>query len=1010
MAVIATYNYNSGKIPITVTIESNDKDFVLNYSISIASISKNTELLLDKIRDEVITKVGVKMDDMTDPKRADYVKDRFKESINYLLSRYIPDLNEKTKDFLITFLMQKSLGLGKIELLLGDIHLEEIAINNASEPVWVYHHKFGWLKTNITLDNEDQIKHYSSLIGRKVGRSITLLTPLLDARLDTGERINATLSPISTKGNTITIRKFNVKPITITNMIQEKTISLGAASLIWASVEYELSALVTGGTASGKTILLSNVCSFFQPNQRVISVEDSVSGDCEIIYKENNIFKKDKIGNLINSVINKDHVELLDGTEISTNDYGIEVFSMDDKGKIKLAKPSSFIRHKVNKKLFEIELSSGRKIKVTGDHSLFNLNDNKISKVKCSELKLGDFIATPRVINYDGNKKIFDLTFSLDKFEDFMIRGTPIKKIMLKYGKELVKNKNNRKHYRDYSIMPVSTFKNVLNKIDESDKHLLEIVPKRGNVHGRKPLPLIINIGGEISTLAGMWLADGCYDKKSIIISDPNKESWDVIRNFAKKYNLSVKLHSDNVSAMINSKAWKTFFEEVLELKGDAYTKKIPGWIFDLEKRLVSQLLKGYFSGDGYVSKDEVKVKSSSHQLLKDVQTLLLRFEIPLRIGWKLREDKTYESRISSVKFLKIFEKEINFIQEYKSRDLNLLCKRDIHDVSDVVPLKKNSYLNLKHLIGDRLKNLLTKNSWKSWQGTYKKANIGRNYLSSLVGYININNIFSLTMTEEEVEDIINLAENDLFWDKVSSVKEIEHDGYVYDLSVPGNESFVCNNVIAHNTRELNLPKYLHWIPMITRESNIEGKGEISMLNLIVNSLRMRPDRIVVGEIRRQREAETLFEAMHTGHSVYATLHANDTEETINRLINPPINVPKTSLPAISMIIIMYRNRRTGIRRVFQISEIEKDSTAKVLMQYDLRSDKMNTIDKSSRLMPELQLQTGFTEQEINQNIKEKSLILSWLVKKNVDDVDEIGRVIATYYSDKQKLFSSMRK
>src|SRR3989344_5168945 len=955
MAVIATYNYNSGKIPITVTIESKDKDFVLNYSISIASISKNTELLLDKIRDEVITKVGVKMDDMTDPKRADYVKDRFKESINYLLSRYIPDLNEKTKDFLITFLMQKSLGLGKIELLLGDIHLEEIAINNASEPVWVYHHKFGWLKTNITLDNEDQIKHYSSLIGRKVGRSITLLTPLLDARLDTGERINATLSPISTKGNTITIRKFNVKPITITNMIQEKTISLGAASLIWASVEYELSALVTGGTASGKTILLSNVCSFFQPNQRVISVEDSVSGDCEIIYKENNVFKKDKIGNLINFVISKDHVELLDGTEISTNDYGIEVFSMNNKGKVKLAKPSSFIRHK-------------------------------------------------------GNKKIFDLTFFLDKFDDFMVRGSPIKRIMLKYGKELVKNKNNRKHYRDYSIMPASVFKNVLNEVDESDKRLLEIVPKRGNVNCRKPLPLIINIDEEISTLTGMWLADGCYDKKSIIISDPNKESWDVIRNFAKKYNLSVKLHSDNVSAMINSKAWKTFFEEVLELKGDAYTKKIPGWIFDLEKRLVSQLLKGYFSGDRYVSKDEVKVKSSSHQLLKDVQTLLLRFEIPLRIGWKLREDKTYESRISSVKFLKIFEKEINFIQEYKSRDLNLLCKRDIHDVSDVVPLKKNSYINLKHLIGDRLKNLLTKNSWKSWQGTYKKANIGRNYLSSLVGYININNIFSLAMTEEEVENIINLAENDLFWDKVSSVKEIEHDGYVYDLSVPGNESFVCNNVIAHNTRELNLPKYLHWIPMITRESNIEGKGEISMLNLIVNSLRMRPDRIVVGEIRRQREAETLFEAMHTGHSVYATLHANDTEETLNRLLTPPISVPRSSLPAISMIIILYRNRRTGIRRVFQVSEVKKDANAKVLMQYDLRKDNMFTINKSERLMPELQTQTGFTAQEVNQDLREKSIILSWLAKKKIDGVDDIGKIIATYYRDKTRVLELIKK
>jgi len=485
MAVTDKYNYYSGNIPVTITIEQDKNDFVMLYKVSIVAISENTEILLNKIKDELVLKAGIKIDDILDTKRSSYVKGKFKETVSYLLSKYLPDLGEKTKDFLTTYLMHKSLGLGKIELLLDDKNLEEIVVNNSSEPLWVYHHRYGWLKTNVSLENEDQIKHYAALIGRKVGRNITVLTPLLDAHLETGERINATLSPVSTKGNTLTLRKFNAKPITITNMLQEKTISLPAASLIWAGMEYELSALVAGGTATGKTVLLGALCSFFPPNQRIISVED---------------------------------------------------------------------------------------------------------------------------------------------------------------------------------------------------------------------------------------------------------------------------------------------------------------------------------------------------------------------------------------------------------------------------------------------------------------------------------------------------------------------------------------------TRELVLPKYLHWVPMVTREPNVEGRGEITMLDLIVNSLRMRPDRIVVGEIRRQREAETLFEAMHTGHSVYSTLHANDTEETLNRLLNPPINIPKSSLPAISMLIIMYRNRRTGIRRIFQISEIKKDSSAKVLMQYDLRQDKIFTINKSERLMPELQVQTGFTPQEINQDLREKSNILSWLVKKNVDSVDDIGKVVATYYTDKNKLFQFIKK
>ena len=105
------------------------------------------------------------------------------------------------------------------------------------------------------------------------------------------------------------------------------------------------------------------------------------------------------------------------------------------------------------------------------------------------------------------------------------------------------------------------------------------------------------------------------------------------------------------------------------------------------------------------------------------------------------------------------------------------------------------------------------------------------------------------------------------------------------------------------------LPDFLYWTPLVTRTPNPEGKGAVTMLDLLVNSLRMRPDRIIVGEIRRQKEAEVLFEAIHTGHSVYATVHANDAKETINRLTNPPINVPRIMLPAISLIIVQFRNR-----------------------------------------------------------------------------------------------------
>src|SRR3989344_82863 len=243
------YSFYSGNIPVNITVESK--------------------------KDELVNKVKLGIADITDPKKTEFVRGKFRDTIAYLIEKYFPDISRETKDFFTTYLMHKSFGLGKIEIILDDKDLEEVVVNNAEEPIWVYHRRHGWLKTNIILGSEELIKHYSALIGRKVGRSITMLTPLLDAHLDTGDRVNATLFPITTKGNTITIRKFSEKPITITQMLKEKTISLSAASLLWSSVQYELSMLISGGTATGKTVALGVICNFFPPNQRILSVEDT---------------------------------------------------------------------------------------------------------------------------------------------------------------------------------------------------------------------------------------------------------------------------------------------------------------------------------------------------------------------------------------------------------------------------------------------------------------------------------------------------------------------------------------------------------------------------------------------------------------------------------------------------------------------------------------------------------------------------------------------------------------
>jgi len=216
--------------------------------------------------------------------------------------------------------------------------------------------------------------------------------------------------------------------------------------------------------------------------------------------------------------------------------------------------------------------------------------------------------------------------------------------------------------------------------------------------------------------------------------------------------------------------------------------------------------------------------------------------------------------------------------------------------------------------------------------------------------------------------------------------------------------------ISIEDTREIQLPKFLHWIPMVTRLPNPEGKGEVSMLDLLVNSLRMRPDRILVGEIRRKAEAEVLFEAIHTGHSVYATVHANDAAETITRLSNPPIEIPRTMLPAISMIVVQYRNRRTGTRRTFQIAEILPDATPNVLIQLDIRKGVLKKVANSKALLSTIEMFTGYTRNELNKSLNEKAAVLKWIVKNKIDAVDTVGRIMAEYYTNKDVLMDYVKK
>ncbi len=490
--LITKYYVDAYKVRGEVSIEKTLKEFVPTYVVKLPEIHPATLALMDQVREKILAETAIKTTELLEPKAFENLKIKFFERSYELLRSELSNETENVWQFLAGMLVHEMFGLGKLELLIADGDLEDIVINNADDPVWVYHKKYGWLKTNVSVPTESQIQNYAAIIGRRVGRQITTLNPLMDAHMITGDRVNATLFPISTMGNTISIRKFRRKPWVITDVLENKTLTLEMAALLWLTIQYEANIIFSGGTGSGKTTILNVLMPFIPPNQRIISIED---------------------------------------------------------------------------------------------------------------------------------------------------------------------------------------------------------------------------------------------------------------------------------------------------------------------------------------------------------------------------------------------------------------------------------------------------------------------------------------------------------------------------------------------TREIQLPRFLHWVPLTTREANPEGKGEVSMLNLLVNSLRMRPDRIIVGEIRRGEQAEVLFEAMHTGHSVYATLHADTAEQTYRRLINPPINVPESLLEALHLIAVVFRDRRKGIRRIFQLAEIvpltkweEYKPHINVLYKWNPADDTVKKVKDSVRVLEELKLHTGMTDQEFNSDLREKINILKWMQEKKINTVDGVGKTVVEYYFDPEKVLNVVKK
>ena len=193
--------------------------------------------------------------------------------VNHILDEDHLAVNHAERLHLVQDIQNEMLGLGPLEALIHDATVSDILVNS---PDKVYVERHG--KLELTQIRFHDAEHVMKIIGRivsRVGRRIDESSPMVDARLPDGSRVNAIIAPLALDGPVLSIRRFSRQPLTIDDLIELKTLTPPMAQLLEALVKARINVLISGGTGSGKTTLLNVMSSFIPIQERILTIEDA---------------------------------------------------------------------------------------------------------------------------------------------------------------------------------------------------------------------------------------------------------------------------------------------------------------------------------------------------------------------------------------------------------------------------------------------------------------------------------------------------------------------------------------------------------------------------------------------------------------------------------------------------------------------------------------------------------------------------------------------------------------
>ena len=259
--------YEMGRSQISKKIAPEENPEVAKKEALIQELKDKTQ---KKIIDEMEETVSINRFSPEDKKR---YKKTVTETIGLILLEEAKFISRLDKERIIDEVTDEITGYGPINPFLHDPEITEIMING---PKKVFVEKKGKItKTGVTFRDDDHVRHTIDKIISPLGRRLDESSPMVDARLPDGSRVNAIIPPLAIDGPTLTIRKFSIDPFTIDDLINFGTITTDIALFLKACVESRINIIVSGGTGSGKTSTLNVLSSFISREERIVTVEDA---------------------------------------------------------------------------------------------------------------------------------------------------------------------------------------------------------------------------------------------------------------------------------------------------------------------------------------------------------------------------------------------------------------------------------------------------------------------------------------------------------------------------------------------------------------------------------------------------------------------------------------------------------------------------------------------------------------------------------------------------------------